>query len=78
MTVTVEANKRVMLPIAEPGERFDLQVSSDGIRIILTRLDDEPARAANVRIEKRRGFSVGVLDEPINEDALKHALHEFP
>jgi hypothetical protein len=32
----------------------------------------------NARIEKHHGFSVDVLDQPINEQALKQALTEFP
>jgi hypothetical protein len=36
------------------------------------------ARFTRVRIEKRDGYSVGVLDHPISEAAIKKALSEFP
>jgi hypothetical protein len=77
MTVVAD-NKKLCL--AKPGDRFDLQVSPEG-KFILTKL--EPVRqtsAAKVRIEKRGQYHVGVLDRPwpINAEALKEALAEFP
>ena len=78
MTVTVEANRHVALPVAEPGEQFDVQVSPDNAKIILTRLDPQRPAPTFVRIEKRDGFSVGVLNHPIDDHALKEALAEFP
>jgi hypothetical protein len=35
-------------------------------------------RSARVSIEKRNGYSVGVIDNPISENAIKKALSEFP
>jgi len=78
MTVVTDNKKRVTLRLAKPGDRFDVQVASDG-HYILTRL--EPVQlngTAKVRIEKRGQYHVGVLDHPINEEALKDALAEFP
>jgi hypothetical protein len=78
MTVVTDNKKRVTLRLAQPGDRFDIQVVSDG-NYILTKL--EPVQlngAAKVRIEKRGRFHVGVLDHPINEEALKDAVAEFP
>jgi len=66
------------MPLAKPGQRFDLQIGKDG-KYILTRL--EPVRGtspARVRIEKRGRYSVGVLDTPIIEAALKEPLAKFP
>ena len=77
MTVIADDKKCVHLPTAQPGDRFDLQVAGAG-KFVLTLLDSEAARPAKVRIEKRAGFSVGVLDRPINEKALAEALNEFP
>jgi len=37
-----------------------------------------PSRPGTVRVKKRDGFSVGVLDHPISEAAIKQALSEFP
>jgi hypothetical protein len=78
MTVIADKEKRVPLPAANPGDRFDLQVTGEG-KYLLTRLDsratDSPAK---VKVEMRQGFSVGVLDRPIDEAALRDALSDFP
>jgi len=75
MTVTADNEKRVLLPAARPGDRFDLQVSSDGF--VLRQLDSV-AGPAKVVIEKQQGFTVGRLGHPIDEQALKNALADFP
>lgn len=78
MTVVADNKKRVTLRLAKPGDRFDVQVAAEG-NYILTKLEPvQPKRAARVRIEKRGQYHVGVLDHPINEDALKEALADFP
>ena len=78
MTVVADNKKRVTLRLAKPGDRFDIQVASEG-NYILTRLEPVKANgAAKVRIEKRGQFHVGVLDHPINEEALNKALADFP
>jgi hypothetical protein len=73
-----DSKKRVTIRLAKPGERFDVQAAGDG-KFLLTRL--EPVQGtppAKVRIVKRGKYSVGVLDRPINEQALKEALSDFP
>lgn len=78
MTVIADSKKRVTLRRANPGDRFDVQISADG-KYILTKL--EPVRdlpPAKVRIERRGPYHVGVLSRPINDAALKDALDEFP
>ena len=78
MTVVADIKKRVTLRMAQPGDRFDVQLASGG-NYILTKLVPEPPRgAAKVRVEKRGQYHVGVLDHPINEEALKEAVAEFP
>ncbi len=78
MTVVADNKKRVTLRLAKPGDRFDVQVASEG-NYILTKLEPvQPRGAAKVRIEKRGPYHVGVLDHPINEEALKNAVAEFP
>lgn len=74
MTVTADNKSRVTLPMARPGERYDVLVAGDG-KYILTRLDPTRETWACVRIEKRGRYSVGVLDRPINTEALKEALN---
>ena len=78
MTVVADNKKRVTLRLAKPGDRFDVQVASDG-NYILTRLEPVLLRGtAKVRIEKRGHYHVGVLDHPIDPEALKAAVAEFP
>ncbi len=77
MRVIADSKKRVVLPIAKPGDRFDLRVVADGT-VVLAKIERTPSRPAQVKVEKRSGFSVGVLDHPIDEEALKEALAEFP
>jgi hypothetical protein len=75
MTAVADNKKRVKIRTARPGDRFDVQVI--GQKIVLTRL--APAqRHTRVRIEKRDGYSVGILDKPIDEQAIKDALSAFP
>jgi hypothetical protein len=75
MTVTADNEKRVLLPAARPGDRFDVEVSPEGF--VLRRV--EPVTApAKVVIEKRQGFTVGRLGHPIDEQALRNALADFP
>ena len=78
MTVVADNKKRVTLRLAQPGDRFDVQVAAEG-NYILTKLERGQLKsAAKVRIEKRGQYHVGVLDHPINEEALKDAVAEFP
>ncbi len=77
MTVTADEKRRVTLPSARPGDKFDVQLAGEG-KVVLTKLEPTQSETAQVRIEKRGRFSVGVLDRPINEEALKQALAVFP
>jgi len=77
MTVTADSKKRVVLAAAKPGDRFDVRIAENG-PLILAKLGPVPARPAQVTVEKRSGFSVGILDQPIDEEALKEALAGFP
>lgn len=77
MTVTADAEKRVVLPTAQPGDCFDLQVVEQG-KLILTRLGPVHSSSTKVTIERRGGFSVGVLDHPVDDDTLAEALRDFP
>jgi hypothetical protein len=63
--------------LAKAGDRFGVQITPDG-NYILTKLDRVRQKgSAKVRIEKRGHYHVGVLNHPINEEAIKEALAEF-
>jgi hypothetical protein len=77
MTVVADSKKRLTIRSAKPGDRFDVHITGEG-RSVLTRIEPvsrEPR--AKVKIAKRGGYSVGVLDRPIDESALAAALREF-
>jgi hypothetical protein len=62
----------------KPGDSFEVQISADGTRIELKLVNSAGARLARVKVEKRNGYSVGVLDQPISEQGLAEALSDFP
>jgi len=78
MTVAADNKERVTLRLANPGDRFDVRVGPEG-KFILTKLEPvQETPPADVRIEKRGRYHVGVLDRPINQEALKEALADVP
>ena len=76
MTVIADNKKRVTLP-TKPGERFDVRILGDG-QFMLTRLEPARPHPAKVTVRKEGRYSVGRVDRPISEAALKEALAEFP
>ena len=76
MTVITDNKKRVTLP-TKPGERFDLQAFGKD-KFILIRLEPVKLRQSRVTFRKMGGYTVGTLDHPINNAALREALAEFP
>ena len=80
MTVTADNKRRVPLRMAQPGDRFDVQVSSEG-KVVLTKL--VPATKASrpnriVRRLKRRGYHVAVTERPIDMAEVRKLLADFP
>lgn len=76
-TAKVDDRKRVRIPDAKPGQVFSIEPGPEG-SIVLRKLQPVEPPPANVRLEKRNGYTVAVSDRPIDEDALKRALEEFP
>ena len=78
MTATADAKRRIYLKAVKPGDRFDVQESSKGI-FVLRRLEPVgKGKAAKIRFEKRGRFTVGVLDRPVDMEAVKELLADFP
>jgi len=66
-----------MLSSAKPGDQFDVQMPSAGTFVLtLTPVSQVPR--GEVRLVKQGGYTVGVLDRPIDPAALADALAEFP
>lgn len=54
MTTTVDAKKRVILGLAKPGERFDVQQTADGA-FLLRRLEPVKKAVKTVKLVRRNG-----------------------
>ena len=77
MTAKADERKRLVVPLASPGQVYDVQGNADG-SITLSPLKVERRVPQFVRVKKEKGYTVGVLDSPIDEAALKEALADFP
>ena len=73
MTVIADAKKRVVLPTAKPGDRFDLQLA--GEKVVLTRL--EPARPI-VAYKRKGGLLLATSETSITWEQTRKAMDEFP
>ena len=62
MTVIADNEKRVVLPQAQPSERFDVQVCENGF--VLRKVESDFPRYAKVTFIKRDGFTVAMADLP--------------
>ena len=76
MTVTADAKKRVVLPPAKPGERFDVQISSNGKLVLTPLIPDE--RPNQVKLVRKHGYLVAVGSRPITQAQVRAAMDEFP
>ena len=72
-TVTVDAKRRIPLPRAQPGERFDVKIEENG-RYILHRLIPEPASPHRMGKVMRKG-KVKVYDGPVPEVDIVEAIN---
>jgi hypothetical protein len=77
MTAIADSKHRVTLRQARPGDRFDVKILEEG-KYVLTRLEPVRPRASRVRFVKRGGYTVGVSDQPVSEEAIRAALADFP
>jgi hypothetical protein len=76
MTVTTDEKKRVVIPTARPGDRFDVQVTAEG-RVVLTRLELAD-KTDNIRLMKKNGYTVARGTRKITQEQVRAALDEFP
>ena len=78
--IKVDPTRRIRLRVLTPGDKYEPEIVSADL--ITLRRVPPPSRAAprpaNVKIEKRGGYSVGVSDLPIKVEALREALADFP
>jgi hypothetical protein len=76
-TITADNCKRVQIPDAVPGQVFAFTNNGDGTRT-LTEVTAAEVKPAEVRFEKRGRFTVGVSERPVNMEAVREMLAEFP
>jgi len=76
MTVTADAKRRVVLPPAKPGDRFDVQLSTNG-KLVLTPLipNERPNR---IKLVQENGYLVAVGNHRITQEETRKLLDEFP
>jgi hypothetical protein len=79
-TIIADNKKRVRIPDAEPGQVYAYETTGEGqFKLTLIKpVETAEDRPAKVTFVKEGGFTVMSSDRPIDEDALKQALSEFP
>ena len=77
--IKVDDAHRIQLAILSPGDLYEPEiVSRDEIKLRRVSPTDAASNAAQVKVEKHAGYSVGVSDQPVSAQAIREALAEFP
>lgn len=77
MTTKADSRKRIRVPQAKPGQVYTVQQNADGgftLSVVRTRAPANP----KCRIVKEDGFTVVAPKQPIDEQAIKELLADFP
>lgn len=77
ITSRADSRKRVVVPRAKPGEVYAIQETGNGSFILTIVKPAEPPRP-KCRVRKESGFTVVVPRQPINEDAIRELMADFP
>ncbi len=77
ITTKVDKRKRVLVPHAKPGQVYAVESRADG-SFTLTAVQTSKAPAPKCRLTKEDGFTVVLPSQPINEQAVKKLLADFP
>ena len=73
-TLTVDDQKRIVLPDAEPKQVFAYE--KEGAKITLTPVEPAPPRPA--RLVRENGRTLAVGDRPMTLEDTKAALADWP
>jgi hypothetical protein len=73
MTVVADNKKRVVLPSAQPGDQFDVELAEG--KVVLTRIG---AARPKVQYRRKNGLLLARTDEKITWEQTRKALDEFP
>jgi hypothetical protein len=74
MTITVDSKRRAVLPNVKPGDRFEVEFTSDG-KLIFTPL---VASTRKISYVCKDGLILGVTNQPITWEETRQAMDEFP
>ena len=77
VTTKVDDQKRVVVPQARPGQVYAVQENADG-SFTLKVVKPEGSASPTCRLAEEDGFPVAVPNQPINEQAIKELLADFP
>ncbi len=77
ITTKADNQKRVLVPQAKPGQVYAIQENADG-SFTLTVVKRADAGNLKCRLAKEGGFTVAVPGQPIDEQAIKELLADFP
>lgn len=76
-TIKADNQKRVLLPQATPGQIYTVQENSDG-SITLKAISALAPNIPTCRLAEEDGFAVAVPNQPIDEEAIRELLADFP
>ena len=77
ITTKADDQNRVVVPQAKPGQVYAVQANADG-GFTLTVVKEPASARPGCRLAKEDGFTVVVPEQPIDEQAIKELLAEFP
>jgi hypothetical protein len=77
ITTKVDDQKRIVVPNAKPGQVYAVQENVDG-SFTLKSVGPAAAATPTCRLDNEDGFPVVVPNQPIDEQAIKYLLAEFP
>jgi hypothetical protein len=76
-TAKLDNRKRLRLPQGKPGQVLEIVDNGDGSYTLIPLQRAEPS-APKARLAKEDGFTVVVPQQPINEQAIRDLLADFP
>jgi len=75
MTTTADSKKRIVLPVARPGDVFDIQRQGDG-QFVLLRLTRPESEARLTRAQCLRAIDVAPLHPKMDWETLRELTRE--
>jgi hypothetical protein len=77
ITTKADKRKRMLVPQAKPGQVYAVKENANG-SLTLTVVEARESPPPKCRLAKEDGFTVILPGQPINEQAVKELLADFP